>query len=283
MTIRQPLVSGQFYASDITKLENQIKKSFLHKKGPGTLPISKREGKTKAVICPHAGYSYSGPCAAWSYKEIAESKIPDTYVLIGPNHRSNKTSISLNPWRTPFGIVNVDKKLGKAIANKSKIPLGDQQQEHSLEVQLPFLQYVNKQNLRRIRILPIALSEDVDLHKLALDIKEILMDQDKEVTYIISSDFTHYGSAYRYVPFSSDIQKRLYKLDLGAIKLIQKRDSENLKKYMKETGATICGIIPLLLLSKLVKTEGELLQYYTSADLAGDYKQAVGYASIVFR
>ncbi len=285
MTIRKPIVAGSFYPADFQKLKEQIKASFLHEKGPSTLPLSKREGQVKAVICPHAGYSYSGPCAAWSFKEIAEAELPDCYILIGPNHRGRKSSISLNPWRTPMGLVNIDKQLGQTLAQKSELTLDptDHQEEHSIEVQLPFLQYANKQHLSKIRILPICLSDDIDLSKLALDIQETLIDLEKEVTFIISSDFTHYGSAYRYVPFSSDIPKRMYKLDLGAIKHILNLDHDSFANYVKETGATICGVIPMLLLTKLIKSNGELLQYYTSADIAGDYKQAVGYASIVFR
>ena len=109
------------------------------------------------------------------------------------------------------------------------------------------------------------------------------MDLNKKVVFIISSDFTHYGSQFRYVPFSSDIPERMYNLDEGAIKLIKNLDSEGLLKYTYETDATICGRLPIaLLLKTLEKTQGKLLQYYTSGDLTGSYKNSVGYACILF-
>lgn len=286
MGVRKPVVAGTFYESNFQGVEEQIKFSFLHEKGPGALPTRRGEKKIKAIIVPHAGYSFSGACAAWGYKEIAESKLPDVYILLGPNHTGvGKSSLILDSWETPFGLVRADEELGKALVEKTDLVEDAEAhlQEHSIEVQLPFLQYVNKDLLQQIRILPIALSEEIDLDKLALDIKEVLLDLNKEVVFIVSSDFTHYGPQFRYVPFSSDIQERMYKLDEGAIKLIKEMDSEGFLKYVYETGATICGKLPIaLLLKTLEKTEGKLLQYYTSGDILGSYKNAVGYASLLF-
>ncbi len=286
MGIRKPIVAGTFYESGFQSLEEQIKGCFLHKKGPGELPTKRGNKEIKAIISPHAGYSFSGPCAAWGFKEIAESKLPDVYIILGPNHSGfGKTSVNLDSWQTPFSIIRPDVEFGKTLVKNTDLVEDPRAhlQEHSIEVQLPFLQFVSKDVLQRIRILPISVSNDVDINKLALDMKEVILDTNKKVVFIVSSDFTHYGPQYSYVPFSSDVPQRLYKLDEDAIKLIKKLDADGLLKYTYETGATICGQLPIaLLLRTLEKTKGKLLQYYTSADIMGDYKNAVGYASILF-
>jgi AmmeMemoRadiSam system protein B len=287
MAIRKPIVAGKFYEFSPTRLDNQIKDCFLHEKGPGDLPLKTRKKEIKAIIVPHAGYPFSGPCAAWAYKEIAESKLPDTYILLGLDHSGyGKSALTLDSWETPLGMMRIDNELGSHLLKKTELinDPGAHSMEHSIEVQLPFLQFANKSDLDKTRILPITISQDLDLKKLALDIQESIMDLNRKVIFIVSSDFTHYGKNYRYVPFSSDVPKRLYELDAGAIKFIKELDADGFASYVDQTMATICGRQPIYLLAKLLKkTKGELLQYYTSGDLSGgNYKNAVGYASIAF-
>jgi AmmeMemoRadiSam system protein B len=100
----------------------------------------------------------------------------------------------------------------------------------------------------------------------------------------VSSDFTHYGSNYGYVPFSSDVKERIYKLDRDAIELIKNKDAAGFADYVYKTGATICGQLPIILLLKTILFKKALLeQYYTSGDITDDYANSVSYASIVFR
>ncbi|MBW2970608.1 AmmeMemoRadiSam system protein B [Candidatus Woesearchaeota archaeon] len=286
MTTRRAVVAGTFYESDFHMLEQQLVSCFRHKKGPGELPVKRGEKQIKAVVAPHAAYHYSGACAAWSFQQVAEAKFADCYVMLGPNHSGmGKSGISLSNWETPLGVVRVDKELGGELAKKSELVVDESahSREHSLEVQLPFLQFVSKDRLKDLKVLPISIKDDINLHRLALDIKDVLVDYDKRVVFIVSSDFTHYGATYGYLPFSSDIPQRLYDLDMGAIKHLLKLDAMRFMDYVNETGATICGVLPLILLVKLLsKTEGKLLQYYTSADIMGDFRNAVGYASLVF-
>ncbi|MFH1399523.1 MAG: AmmeMemoRadiSam system protein B [Candidatus Woesearchaeota archaeon] len=285
MAVRRPIVAGSFYEGNTERLKAQIEECFLHKKGPGALPVDKREKRIKAVVAPHAGYYFSGPCAAWGYKEVAEAELPDCYIVIGPNHSGiGKSSLILDEWQTPFGVVKPDAELGRALIAKTELveDRSAHSNEHSIEVQLPFLQFVNNGVLQKMRFLPICLRDDVNIHKLALDIKEAIVDSGREVVYVVSSDMTHYGAQYGYLPFSSDIPKRLYELDAGMIQRIKSLNPQGILDYTRETGATVCGVLPLVLLTLLLKTEGKLLQYYTSADIRGDYRNAVGYASIVF-
>jgi len=283
---RRPIAAGSFYEAKTDKLEDQIKSCFLSAKGPGALPINKRKGPVLGAICPHAGYMYSGQCAAWAYKVIAESEFADVYVVIGPNHTGiGKSSTTLENYETPFGVVRIDQEFAQMLVKNSDLVEDNEAHagEHSVEAQLPFLQFATRDFSNELKIVPIVASHDFNFKRLGLDLKETIVDSGKKVCVIASSDFTHYGRNYHYVPFSSDVQKRMYDLDGEAIGLIKKFDSEGLFNYIYETGATICGCVPIgVLLNAIKAKKAELLQYYTSGDIVNDYKNSVGYASMTF-
>ena len=289
MGIRKPIVAGQFYEADFNGLNKQIIECFESEKGPGALPINKRNGFVLGVIVPHAGYLFSGPCAAWSYKEIAESEFPDLFIIIGPNHSGiGRTSTILDDWETPFGLVKADKEFGKKLINNSFIieDATAHRHEHSIEVQLPFLQFVSKDYLKDLRFIPITIGFNQNVKEIASGIKKTIEESGKKVCIIASSDFTHYGFSYGYVPFSTNIKENIQKLDNGAINFIKALDSDGFLNYVKVKEATICGAVPIAILIELMKDKAEkvnLMQYYTSADIMGDYNNAVGYASIIFK
>ncbi len=289
MGVRKPIVAGQFYEEDFDGLNKQIIECFESEKGPGALPINKRKGFVLGAVVPHAGYLFSGPCAAWSYKEIAESEFPDLFIIIGPNHSGmGRTSTILDDWETPFGIIKTDEEFGKKLINNSCIieDATAHLHEHSIEVQLPFLQFVSKDHLKDLRFVPITVGFDSNIKELASGIKKTIEESGKKVCVIASSDFTHYGFNYGYVPFSTNIKENMQKLDSDAIEFIKKLDSEGFLNYVKIKEATICGAVPIAILIELMKGKAEkvnLMHYYTSADIMGDYNNAVGYASIVFR
>ncbi len=139
--------------------------------------------------------------------------------------------------------------------------------------------------IEKVKILPIIVSYDADLQQIALDIKEVLVEMDKSVVIIMSSDFTHYGRDYKFAPYLRDIQENIAALDKGAIDKIKKLDYDGLLSYVDDSMATICGshaiALGLRLLSKTNKVSLE--QYYTSAVITGDDKQSVSYASLVFK
>jgi MEMO1 family protein len=281
--MRKPIVAGQFYESDSTNLKSQIESCFESVIGP-KLPSKKRNKKVIGVISPHAGYEYSGSCQAFSYKEIAESKIPDVYILFGLSHSGFNSSISSDDWETPLGKVNVDKELAEELSKLSKLPINEipHQNEHSIEVQLPFLQFINKK--KKFKILPIIISDDIDIKKLAINIKRSLDKQKKSCILIASSDFTHMGPNYNFEPFHENISENQKSFDGVAIKHIGKLDSDGLNEYVDNTGATICGINPITLLIETVILLGakraKLLKYYSSGDISGDYTNSVGYSAI---
>ena len=283
--MREPIVEGQFYESDPDLLTKQIESCFKSGFGPGNLPSKERKNRIIGLICPHAGYMFSGPCQAFSYKEIAESKIPDLYILLGLSHNGFGSCISTEDWKTPFGIIKTDKKFGELLSKTSKLPIDEipHQNEHSIEVQLPFLQYINKNEV--FKILPIIISPDINIKDFAKQLEGTVLKTKKTVVIIASSDFTHYGYNYGFTPFSSNIKENMYKLDNQAIEQIKKLDSDGFLGYLEKTEATICGKYPIAALIEIVKLLGakqtKLLKYYTSADVIGDYSNSVGYASVL--
>jgi MEMO1 family protein len=286
--MRQAVFAGSFYPKTESALRKAIEACFTGQHGPGELPSppKKDEHPLHAVIVPHAGYQYSGMAAAWSYKAIAESALPDVFIILAPNHNSSDSGVTMETFHTPLGEVRVDQEFAKALAQKGTIPFNDaiHGPEHSIEVQLPLLQFALGSRVEKLKIVPILVSSDIDLAKAAIDIKETIIDLGRKVTFIVSSDFTHYGRNYHYMPFYKDIKENLVELDGKALELIKKGDAKGFEAFVDETQATICGVNPIMLLFKLVKAEKVLMeQYYVSGDITGDYKNSVSYASLVFK
>jgi len=287
--LRQPVVAGQFYEEDEKALLKQIEDCFLSRFGPQSLPEKRDKNKEVfSAIVPHAGYMASGPCAAWVYKEIGESKFPDCYVILGTHHTGlGRTSVMTDDWKTPLGIVKTDKVFAEALLESSDISNERlaHENEHSIEVQLPFLQFVSKDNINDLRIVPIIVSHDISCDEIAESIKKTAELTKTKICVIASSDFTHYGYSYAYVPFSHSIKENLYKLDGKAIEYIKKLDISGFSNYLSETGATICGSAPITTMmhySRLIGAKNaRLLKYYCSGDVFKDYNTSVGYAGIV--
>lgn len=280
--MRNPLVAGQFYEADEEKLKQEIEKSFQD--GPG-LPSKDRNKKFIAGIAPHAGYLFSGKCASYLYKEIAESQIPDVYVILGTDHRhnDNKIRISIDDWETPLGIVNVDKELGQSLLTREIIiDENSHKQEHSIEVQLPFLQYINKD--KKFKILPIIFNTaDIELCKRLA--RRLLEPRMRKMAFIASSDFTHYGVNYGFIPFTKNIRENMIKLDRKFIDYILKLNSEEFMDKVVKTGTTICGMSAIATVTEIAKQmqcKAKLLNYSTSGEISNDYNHCVGYASVLF-
>ena len=277
--MRNLVVAGAFYASDASALKKQIKDCFLSDFGPGKLPEKGKKQYIKGVIVPHAGYSFSGPCAAHSYKAIAEAEKPDLFIILGFSHSGFGSSVSLEDWNTPLGVAKIDKEFGRLLI-ESGIPQDEyaHAHEHSIEVQLPFLQFI----FSDFKFIPVMVSDDYK--KVADTLIKALKQAKKKAVLIASSDFTHYGSDYGYVPFEDDVKKKMYALDAGAIEKIKKVDAKDFLSYINKSGATICGKNAISSLLECIKpAKAELLKYYTSADIYdGDYSTAVGYAAIAF-
>ena len=285
LEIRKATVAGSFYAGEARSLNIQIEKCFFHKLGPGKLPPVnlKEEGrKIIGLVSPHAGYVYSGPVAAQGFYRVALDGRPDIVIILGPNHHGLGAPVSImtsGKWETPLGQLEIDSDLAEKILDSSRIIREDpqaHQYEHSIEVQLPFLQYIFDQNFKFV---PICMSrQDIktDL-EIARSICTATAVESKNILIIASSDFTHY-----------EPQEYAEDADRQAIEeAILELDAERLYEVIYEQNLTMCGPGPIAVMLIAAKTLGakkaELLKYATSGDITGDYDQVVGYASLIVR
>ena len=279
--VRYPTQAGAFYRGDREGLIRQIEGCFKHRLGPGYIPEVKPPGegarRIYGVVSPHAGYMYSGPVAAHGYCRLAEDGTPKVFVILGPNHTGLGSGVSLYPpgsvWRTPLGDVEIDSEVSKRIVESSSIIDVDERghrYEHSIEVQLPFLQYL----YGSVRIVAISmLLQDLETSRevgeaLAMALKGV------DAVIIASTDLTHYE------PHDMAVKKD--KLVLDAILAM---DEEAMIKAV-DKGISMCGPGPvaamITALKKLGSFKPKLLSHRTSGDVTGDYMAVVGYASMVF-
>jgi len=279
----KPAYAGKLYKAQFEPLSKQIEGCYTHELGPGDLPTKRTEREIKGIITPHSNYQFSGPCMAWAYKEIAESKFPKTFILLVPDHTGTHFNYATTEesFETMLGIVRTDQEFIKKLLETKLVKITNNMQEHSLEIQLPFLQYTNKDRLNDIKIVPIICPTTNNYKELAEEITKI----SKDIVIIISSDFTHHGQKFGYTPFKFNVKESLKNLDKEAISYILNYNPEDLIKFMNRTKATICGSSPLALgieILKNISSEPELLCYYNSNKIE-EADSSVSYASLIFR
>jgi MEMO1 family protein len=279
-TIRRPAVASQFYEGDAEALKAQILSCFTSNLGPQKIPdtnLHSHPRKVVGLICPHAGYIYSGPVAAHSYYELAIDGKPDTVVLLGPNHNDVGSGISImreGKWQTPLGSVEIDSALADSILKETSIVDIDElghRYEHSLEVQVPFLQFLYGNS---VKIVPISfLMQD---YESAAEVGRALVEAlDATNTVVIaSSDMTHYK------PATQAAAK-----DQAALKEVTALDAKGFYDIIQRQRISACGYIPITALityANAVGAKAKLLAYHNSGDVSGDYSQVVGYAAVSF-
>ena len=269
--LRFPYASGTFYPSDKKELENLINSFFDEIKDDEVLKIKEKINKVVGIISPHAGYIYSGKTASYGYYFFDLLPPETTFVIFGPNHTGmgKIVSISKEDWITPFGKVKNDAEVGETIRKNSKFAEFDEEAhyfEHSIEVQLPFLQKVVK-DPKCVEVC-IGMQTIEIVEDLANSIKKI----NKNFCIISSSDFTHFES-----------YESAKKKDEKAIEYILDFDCEGFMEFAEKS--SICGYAPIAILTKHAKDEkckAVLLNYSSSGDTTKDYSSVVGYSSILF-
>ena len=277
MEVRTPAVSGTFYPDDQKELKSLIHNCFTHPIGPGKIPPTGSDQKIYGVICPHAGFVYSGPVACHSFYSISSST-SKLAIITGPNHYGIGQSIASMidaSWKTPLGLMEVDSESALELRNGLDILELDSfshSKEHSIEVQVPMLQETFSHEMK---ILPVSLinQEQKTAVKVGSAIAKIA--QKKDALLIGSSDFTHYEE-----------NEFAHRQDLALIDPILKLDVDEFYKILKERHVTACGFgaiaSTMIACKELGATEGKLLKYATSGDVSGDKSSVVGYASIIF-
>ncbi|UCD55443.1 MAG: AmmeMemoRadiSam system protein B [Candidatus Omnitrophota bacterium] len=263
--IRKPVVAGQFYTADQAMLTKEVE---------GFVAQKKETLDAKGVVSPHAGYIYSGPVAG---EVLSSIKPKPTYIILGPNHSGYGKPFGLDSertWKTPLGEVEVNKELGQAILKHSQHIEKDSlchDYEHSIEVQLPFLQYLNKD----FDFVPVVISYAdrkiyADIGKgLAAAVKDLK----KDITIIASSDMTHY-----------EPHEQAKKKDMMAIEKILALDIDGFLDTIEKYSISMCGFAPAAIMMQaaieLGAKKAKLIKYNTSGDASGDYSAVVGYAGI---
>lgn len=268
--IRSPAVAGMFYYGNSRMLVEQIEECVVKN------PVKE---KALGIVVPHAGYMYSGKVAGAVYSAI---EMPDTFVILGPNHTGVGSDFSISTsglWRMPMGEVKVNQDLATEILKHSRQLEADDmahRDEHSIEVQLPFMQYFSD----RFQIVPIAVKHYTpDEHFLmaCVDVGDAIaqaLGKTKEnVVVVASTDFTHYES-----------QKTAEENDRSALDAILALDAKRLFDEIRERDISMCGYGPVAVVltacRKLGCTKARLVKYMTSGEVSGDYNRVVGYGSV---
>ena len=262
--IRQPAVAGQFYTGNGQKLRTELET---------LIPVAGAKEKVVGIIAPHAGYMYSGAVAGEVYGRI---EVPPTVVVLGPNHHGYGARAALYPdgeWLTPLGTVPINARLAELVGKHA--PFGEEDStahhyEHSLEVQVPFLQFMRPD----VTIVPICIGfgDFAGCSSLGKGIALAIKEYGEETLIVASSDMTHYESA-----------AAARKKDNLAIREVLALNPEGLLKVCRSESITMCGVVPatvmLVAALELGATKAELVRYATSGDVTGDNRQVVAYAA----
>jgi len=262
--MRKPAVSGQFYPKNPNDLNKQLDRCFHD------VEMEKRH--VIGAVIPHAGYIYSGNVAAHVFSKLQDVK---TFVIIGLNHRGmgSAVAVSAQPWETPLGTVEVDYDFIQALP-KRIIDTDETAHiyEHSIEVQLPFLQY----RFKKFKIVPISMSlqDEETAKEVGDEVSETVKKLRSKAVILASSDFTHY---------EPDSVAR--EVDRHVVKPILELDVPEFYKRIRNKNASVCGVGPIAAMMHAVKElgakGGEVIKYATSGEVARDMTSVVGYAGII--
>lgn len=268
--MRTPVVAGRFYPGSPTELAETVSELFAK---AGTV----QKEKALAVVSPHAGYIYSGELAA---KTLSRIIIPETVVIIGPNHhgRGAQVALSAQSWEMPFGVVPVDQEMAALLVEHGTgditIDETAHDPEHSLEVQIPFLQKLQD----RLTIVPLIVSQITfsQCEEVAKSLADAIQRLNKDILIVASSDMSHYES-----------RGTATKKDRLALQDVENLHPQELYNTVFNNRISMCGVIPVvitLLTARLMgATRADLVDYTDSGYVSGDTKQVVGYAGFVIR
>ncbi|MDG6898461.1 MAG: AmmeMemoRadiSam system protein B [Nitrososphaerota archaeon] len=279
MSVRKPAVAGSFYPKGRNELQRMVRDSYTHPLGPGKEPPSAPTRATVvSVVAPHAGYEYSGPVAAHSYLHVSSLRDPELVIVVAPNHYgvgSGVSAYSSGSWETPLGSLRVDEAAAKELAEDTGIVDFDpvsHRLEHSLEVQLPFLQMIYGDS---VPLLPVCISFQDQETTTALAAGVANVARERRTVLVASSDLTHYEPAAEAKRKDMALISEMLKMDIGAF-----------YSTLERLQVTACGFGAISTVMQASKTLGlaraDLLKYASSGDTTGDMAQVVGYGSVRF-
>ena len=274
-------IAGSWYTDDPAALRREIA-DYLES---ARVDAARREGgRIVGLVSPHAGYRYSGAVAGHGYALLAGQDVARVIVL-APSHRVPFQGFALpdaTAWRTPLGEMPIDVDALARLAAQPGFAVRQDAfaQEHSLDIQVPFVQAVAP----RAVLVPIVVGRiDAEQARRAGELLRGLADA--RTVIVASSDFTHYGASFGYVPFREDVPEGLKGLADAAVDALVRRDAEGFAAHLDRTGDTICGEAPIRVLLAALPGEavGVPLKYDNSGRMTGDWRQSVSYVSVAFR
>ncbi|MBU1109395.1 MAG: AmmeMemoRadiSam system protein B [Candidatus Riflebacteria bacterium] len=276
---REPIVAGKFYQERPEQLRKQLKDCFEHKLGVRN-EVSASTGRLLGLISPHAGYMFSGPVASHAFARLRDEKpLPRTLILFGPKHTHHGARFSVSAadsWKTPLGSLEVDQTLcRRLVAGVSALESDNDAHlyEHSLEVQLPFVQYC-LDTMPKIVPIAFAYASFEEIEAVAVAIGKVLADEPSgSFCFVCSSDFSH-----------DTPRNEAYRLDAEVIEKITSLDARGFYDLVVGEDRSVCGLMPIsvaLVLLQHQKARARLLKYATSMDVM-EHERGVGYAAIVF-
>jgi AmmeMemoRadiSam system protein B/AmmeMemoRadiSam system protein A len=276
-TVREPILAGSWYPGEAGELRTTVEE-FL---ADGGAP----DERTIALIAPHAGYVYSGATAGKAFAAV-RGRAAERVILLGPSHRAAFNGGALSSqdaWRTPLGEVPLDREAIGALQTHRGFRVNDAAhgREHSLEIEIPFLQVALRPGWKLVPIM-VGQLDDETVGELAEGIAPLL---GSGTLVVVSSDFTHFGQDYGYVPFRDSVATRIRNLDEEGIAAIRRMSSEQFEDFRERTGATICGADPIrVLLTLMAGRAQEVVQrgYDQSGAMVGSYTNSVSYAALTF-
>lgn len=283
MRVKHSSLAGTWYAGDAHRLGRQVDELLQ-----GVTASECASGPLAGIIVPHAGYVYSGRAAAAAYASL-RGGLYTRAVILAPSHFAafhGAALLDADCFETPLGLVSIDQGSVSALIDQ---PLFQEyaaafRDEHSLEIQLPLLQRV----LPHVAVVPVLLGDGqpTEQDQIARTLSRFVAE---DTVFVVSSDFVHYGWRFDYVPFpangAEEVREKLRALDGGALQYVCAGDADGFRQYVAQTGATICGRIPISVFLALHqrRTTGQVLRYYTSLDVTGDYEHCVSYAGVAFK
>jgi AmmeMemoRadiSam system protein B len=264
--VRRPAVAGYFYPAKAADLRSMIERM---------VDVRAEKNKAYAVVAPHAGFVYSGPVAGAVYSSVV---LPKRFVILGPSHRGQRSLFAImkkGSWETPLGEVPLDSEIAEALLRGSsliRVEESAHEDEHSLEVQLPFIQFLRPD----FSFVPVSVSPVADygsLEDLGSTLASSIRESGGDVLIVASTDMSHYVS-----------QETARAKDFLAIERIQELDARGLYDTVRQESITMCGFQPttaaILAAKGLGAGRAELVRYMTSAETSGNFDQVVGYAGL---
>jgi AmmeMemoRadiSam system protein B/AmmeMemoRadiSam system protein A len=270
--VHQAHLTDGWYNQHAGNLTRDLARFFFYAHHDFPLPSL---GPVRALIVPHAGHYYSGLCAATAYQSLLASSDIQRVIILAPSHTMFLRGVALpdyTVYKTTLGDCPVDTQACEALKKCKHFSEITQAhaQEHAVEIQLPFVQYIFNKHEQPVSIVPLVVGNihEDEIEDVVLVLKKII---NEHTLVIISSDFTHHGSRFDYEMFNKNIISQVRQLDSYALQAIIQPSYQNFTKILNETGATICGNMPIKILLLLLQSktwtnvQPYLSCYYTSA------------------